>query len=187
MKKFELFPTPIMEFDFTNHPDIPTLLNYTNNLEVPSHFLVENGTSSHDKHNILFDSNLISLKNDFQKCIDYYSKDLKIENSYIKLSWFNIMNNKGKTLIHHHGSSVISGAFYPLLEENTCNLIFKSPLYTAVNFTPISPNQGSHFQPDFIMPIKENHLYLFPGWLEHYTEENKGDKRIVISFNTKFY
>ena len=27
MKKFDLFPTPVMEFDFTNHPDdLPDLL-----------------------------------------------------------------------------------------------------------------------------------------------------------------
>jgi uncharacterized protein (TIGR02466 family) len=187
MKKFELFPTPVAEFDFTNHPDIPILLNYINSLQVPNHPLVENGVSSHSKSNVLFHSNLINLRNDFQKCVDYYSKDLKIVDSYISFSWFNKMDNKGKTLIHHHGASVISSAFYPLLEENTCNLVFKSPLYTAINFIPTTPNPTNHYQPDFIMPIKQNHLYLFPGWLEHYTEENRGGKRVVVSFNTKFY
>jgi hypothetical protein len=35
----------------TNHPDMVTLLNYTNNLEVPSHFYLmdRKGTSSYDK------------------------------------------------------------------------------------------------------------------------------------------
>jgi len=81
----------------------------------------------------------------------------------------------------------MSGAFYPLLEKNTCNLVFRSPLYTALNFIPIKSTIANHFQDDFVMPIKENHLYIFPSWLQHYTEENKGNKRIVVSFNTKFY
>ena len=112
---------------------------------------------------------------------------LDIEYSYIKDNWVNILNNQGMVDIHHHWSSIISAAFYPLLEENTCNLCFRSPIYTAINFRPKNTSTYGHFQNDHIMPIKQNYLYLFPGWLQHYTEENKGGKRIVISFNTEFY
>jgi uncharacterized protein (TIGR02466 family) len=187
MKKFELFPTPVIEFDFTDHPGIPPLLDCVNNLKVPPHSLLKNGVSSYENNNILFDPTQISLRNDFQKAVDYYSQELKIRSSFIYSSWFNILKKNGKVNVHHHGGNVVSGAFYPLLEEGTCNLIFRSPLHTTMNFIPTEPTSFNHFQKDTSIPIKQYHLYIFPSWLEHYTEENKGDKRIVISFNTKFY
>lgn len=191
MKKFNLFPTPVMEFDFTDHPNIPDLLKLidhfsTDNIENNNHVLVEKGYSSYNEINILLLPDLIDLKNDIQKSIDYYSRDLNITFSSIFRSWFNILDNQGKVNTHHHGASIISGAFYPLLEKDTCNLCFKSPLYVSRTFESSKPINNNHFQDDVVMPIKQNHLYLFPGWLEHYTEENKGNKRIVVSFNTKF-
>lgn len=187
MKKFELFPTPVMEFDFTNHPDLSKLLDILKNIGVNPHPLVKQGGSSfkYEDIDILQYAELIGLKNDFQKCVDEYSVNIKINNSYIIQSWFNIMENNGQTSLHHHGSSVVSGAFYPVLEENTCNLLFRSPLYTAMTFESSFPTPSNHFQPDVIMPLKKDHLYIFPSWLQHHTEVNKGQKRIVISFNTK--
>ena len=35
------------------------------------------------------------------------------------------------------------------------------------------------------IPIKENHLYLFPSWLEHGSRVNNTDgDRVTMSFNT---
>jgi uncharacterized protein (TIGR02466 family) len=188
MKKFELFPTTVLEFDFTNHSDIPSLLDIIEKQEAYNHPLLEKGTSNFSQSShFLTLPELISLKNDFQKCVDHYSENLEIISSYIYDSWFNIIYKNGKTRLHHHGSSIISGAFYPVLEDNTCNLLFRSPLYSALNFLPLPTNPHPHFQRDVVMPIKENHLYLFPGWLQHHTEVNRGGKRITVSFNTKFY
>jgi len=187
MKKFELFPTTVIEFDFTSHPNLKYITKNINQNQSRPHNLIENGVSSFSPtRNILLSPDLIELKNDFQKCVDYYSKELKIYSTYIHQSWFNIMENQGKVAPHNHGNSVLSGVFYPFLEEDTCNLFFQSPLYTALNFLPLYPTT-QHFQDDFKIDIKSNHLYLFPGWLTHYTEKNKGNKRIVISFDTKFY
>ena len=189
MKRYNLFPTPVMEFDYSDHPDIQKLLNFINQSDIPPHGLIEQGFSSRPNINILLLPEFINLKNDIQKSIDYYSKEINIIHSYIYQSWFNILNNKGKVSPHHHGASILSGAFYPLLEENSCNLIFKTPLYSSLNFRPINyeSTDDNHFLTKYEMPIKQNHLYVFPGWLEHYTEENKSKKRIVVSFNTMAY
>ena len=41
---------------------------------------------------------------------------------------------------------------------------------------------GDYF---YDVPIKENHLYLFPSWLEHGSRVNNTDEdRITVSFNT---
>lgn len=189
MKKFELFPTPVMEFNFTNHPDLPSLLNIMEDQPMNQFPILKNGSTSYGigMTDILLFPELVGLKNDFQKSVDKYSTDIMIRRSYIVQSWFNKMEHNGQTFLHHHGSSVISGAFYPVLEENTCNLLFRSPLYTALNFESDCPTPSNHFQPDFAMPLKKDHLYIFPSWLQHHTEVNKGGKRVVISFNTKFY
>ena len=187
MKKFELFPTTVMEFDFTSHSNLKSIIKNINENQPGPNGLIEKGLSSFSStKTLLLSPDLIELKNDFQKCIDYYSTELKIHSTYIYQSWFNLMENQGKVIPHHHGNSVLSGVFYPFLEEGTCNLFFQSPLYTALNFLPLYPTT-QHFQDDVKVNIKSNHLYLFPGWLIHYTEKNKGNRRIVISFDTKFY
>jgi len=33
---------------------------------------------------------------------------------------------------------------------------------------------------------EQGSLYLFPSWLEHYTNPNQTDDRITISFNTMY-
>ena len=94
------------------------------------------------------------------------------------------MFNQGKVELHHHGITPISGAYYPLLEENSSKLIFKSPIYSSLTYSNVPNNPN--YQNTFTMPIKQDHLYLFPGFLEHQTEVNKGKKRIVLSFNTQY-
>ena len=46
----------------------------------------------------------------------------------------------------------------------------------------IQPTRYGVYEMD--IPIKENHLYLFPSWLEHCVEMNESDDiRISVSFN----
>ena len=98
---------------------------------------------------------------------------------------YNVLPKGGFTERHRHESSVVSGAFYIKLPEGDCG-----------NFYVVSPLQQymmcQHFIKDSIygdyfydVPIKENHLYLFPSWLEHGSRVNKTDSdRITVSFNT---
>ena len=51
----------------------------------------------------------------------------------------------------------------------------------CMHFIKDSP-YGDYF---YDVPIKENHLYLFPSWLENVSRVNKTDgDRITVSFNT---
>lgn len=189
MEIFKLFPTSVASFDFTDHPDKEILLNYINNLSnLNFHGLVKKGISSfHTPENILDLVKFKNLKKDFQKCVDQYTNALDIQKTKISNSWVNIMEKGGKVKMHHHNSSIVSAAYYPFLKSNSCDLYFKSPLYTSINFTPNTSNGSEHFYEIFKLNIKENHLYLFPGWLEHFTEKNKSEKRIVVSFNAASY
>mgnify|MGYP003952625343 CR=1 FL=1 len=186
--KFNFFPTTVLEYDLTNHPSKEILLNYIDdpsNLE--SHGLVDKGVSNyHREYDFLRNPHFISLRNDFNKCLDDYCFNLGISYVTIMQSWFNILEKGGKVTRHNHGGSILSGAYYPLLQENTCNLYIKNPIQST-NIFHYQPYTELYQYEDKCIQVKENHVYIFPGWLEHYTETNKSDKRITISFNTKFY
>ena len=185
MNVFKLFPTTVIEFDLRGYNNKNWLLNYIENYNAIDHGLINKGKSSYGKDDILFHPQCMGLLNKIQDCIDKYNNYLKLPlPTIISNSWFNIISNQGKVELHHHESAPISGAYYPLLQKDTCNLIFKSPVYSAVVYYDV-PN-SSNYQKTFQMPIKQDHLYLFPGFLEHQTEVNKGEKRIVLSFNARY-
>ena len=183
-----IFPIPIGEYDFNNHPKMATLLREikTSSSTLLPHGLISQGVSSHDSNTFILNSNSLSnLKNDIQKCINNYCSNIKSQSPSLTQSWFNIMGKGGKTSLHSHEGSVLSGALYPLLEKNSCNLIFHFPLKILYNnFIPLDYKGG--YTTTFNVPIKENYLYLFPSWLEHETKINKSKNRIVVSFNTKY-
>jgi len=183
-----IFPVPIGEYDLNNHSDLNKLLEIIHKPKYNrKHELVKKGTSSYiTRKDILHLNELKNLKKSIQECINHYSDFLGYETSKIQNSWFNIMEKEGKITPHQHYGSIISGAFYPLLEENSCNLIFHSPLNTFFHaFTPIKSSKN-FTKIKFSVPIKQNYLYLFPSALIHETEKNKSPKRIVLSFNTQY-
>lgn len=186
MNVYKLFPTTVIEFDLRGYPNKQNLLNYIQNFNSKDHSLISNGKSSHGYDDILFNKNFQDLNNKISECIQTYTNYLELEPNSILESWFNILENGGSTESHHHFSSVISGAYYPLLKDNTCDLIFNSPLYSSIAYCNNTNHNNPNFYYNFQMPIKQDYLYLFPGWLEHKTEVNRGERRIVISFNTKF-
>ena len=183
-----IFPVPIGEYNLSNHPDLKKLLDIINLPRLNrKHYLVKGGNSSFiTDEDVLNFPEIKELKVSIQECINNYCNFLGFSPPLLTNSWFNILQKEGKVTPHHHEGSIISGAFYPLLEENSCRLIFHSPLNTFFHsFIPIE--RKKHFTKNkFRVPIKQNFLYLFPSTLLHETEKNKKTKRIVISFNSGY-
>ena len=129
--KYDLFPTLVKEYNFTNHPDKKELLEVIFKSDTKPYGLLEGGVTNYDEEkdfNFLKTKGFNKLLFHFEKCIEDYSKDIGIIPNKISNSWFNIMNQGNKTIRHHHYGGSISGAYYPLLEEGTCNLKFFSPI-----------------------------------------------------------
>lgn len=149
----------IKQYDlyFLNLEKILKILQSTQTRE---HGLVGDGISSYNYGMpILEHPELIGLKKIIQKHLkEYHPKPLKIINS-----WFNTMNVGDELKIHKHEESVVSGAFYVRIGENSVPLIFSTE--------QVKPKNGL--------------LVLFPSEMDHYTEPEK-EKRIVISFNTDY-
>jgi hypothetical protein len=134
------------------------------------------GLSSYEfNKEFLFAEEIKPLMIKIQKSINGYIRSYdNLEETVISSSWFNILS-KGQSVGRHRHvdswdvreGSVISGAYYPYVDEGSSPLVFTYPEGKIKKFYPSS---GS--------------LLLFPSWLDHHTEENETDKRITVSFNT---
>ena len=188
MKKenFAIFPTLVSAFDLKGHSQEQTcidIIEQHNNLT--DHALIKGGKSSFvvGDEQFLFDKRLEKLRWDIQGCIDSYCDDAGLEPSLLCTSWFNVMGEGSNVERHRHEGSVVSGAYYPLVEDESCPLIFESPL-RQVRMCDVFDKQNEFSSYYVSMKPKNGLLLIFPSWLEHRTDPNASGKRITVSFNT---
>jgi len=100
--------------------------------------------------------------------------------------WININDKKNHNVPHTHPKSIISGAFYVKVPENSGRIQFQNPAVRVME------SYWEHYCDEYtkynsviwsIQP-EEKKLLLFPSWLVHSVEPNySNEKRISISFN----
>jgi uncharacterized protein (TIGR02466 family) len=129
---------------------------------------------------------LQSLIKNIENYANIFCKDILKVNKKITLNsmWLNINYYKDYNISHVHSFSVLSGVFYIKTLKNSGNLIFKKnhALEYCINERLVDYNLYN--STTYNIPSKENTLYLFPSWYEHYVEPNLSkEERISISFN----
>ena len=185
----DLFPTLLEEYDLTGAPGIDEFRNHIlqsieNNMH-RGHSLAVNGVSSHGGFDPLNDPASREILAVFQECVNHYSDKMGTYPSMMSGAWYNVLPKGGYTERHRHESSVVSGAFYCQLPEGDFGQFFVvSPLQPYMMcIHNVEPTRYGVYEMD--IPIKEDHLYLFPSWLEHGSRvNNTDDDRITVSFNT---
>ncbi|MBT17229.1 MAG: hypothetical protein CMO59_14805 [Verrucomicrobiales bacterium] len=182
----DLFPTLLEEYDLTGAPGLEYFKKHIKEKgKSVGHSLAVNGVSSHGGWDPLQDEGCKEICDAFQDCINDYNNKIGNYPSVISGAWYNILPKGGYTGRHRHESSVISGAFYVELPEGDFGQFFVvSPLQPYMMcIHNIHPTPYGIYEID--IPIKQNHLYLFPSWLEHGSRVNNTDgERITVSFNT---
>ena len=177
---------PVAEYDLTNHPLKTTILKLIKKTLIKPHSLVFKGKSSHNNfskpESVNFLYNDPKIYHEFQGYVDEFCDYLGIKSGTITQSWFNKMEKYGYTLPHIHWGAIVVGAYYPKLEPNTCDLLLTNPTRN-LHGAQIPLKKTDYTLEKYNIKVKQDHLYLFPGWVEHSTEMNKGEERIVISFN----
>ena len=180
----DLFPTPVSTYNlsFLNLDKISETIKQ---LKVGPHDLLGNSDSSYNtEFSILYYPQLKFLKEELDNCLQEYTQRVGLENVDIIRSWFNNMTTGKSIKLHRHEGSVISGAFYVKVSDNTVPLKFKSPVLSSKMLDMfITPTQ--YACPYFDLKPTTGQLVLFPSWLEHETDVECGE-RVVISFNA-FY
>jgi len=183
-----MFATPVLKFDFANHKDNTKLLELIESWETESHALVSGAQSSYmksDKH-ILDHEDLKDLKADLQKAVDIYCDKVGLGNNVkISMSWFNVLEKGQSVNLHRHEVSVLSAAYYVKADKDSAGLNFKSPIDPYRMHEYFVKNTEYNVK-NVEVACEQGTLYLFPSWLEHYTNPNQTDKRITISFNTMY-
>ena len=184
-ENLSLFPTLVSAFDLTGHSEISTCLDIIEKSETGDHALILGGKSSFIKgdEEFLFKPELTKLRADIQNCIDLYCKTAGLEESILGTSWFNVMEEGGQVDKHRHEGSVVSGAFYPHVTEDSCPLIFESPL-RPLRMNDVFEQQNPYSSYFASCKPRSGLLLIFPSWLEHRTDPNTSSKRITVSFNT---
>ena len=103
---------------------------------------------------------------------------------YIERSWFNEHNKTGETLEHTHGATPIVVSCYVRKDhQDSGNIMFRDPMFQT---RAHEDNLQAHY-PWRIIPVEQNDILIFPGWLEHKTEPSKAiGRRICLTLNYNF-
>ena len=154
----------------------------------PYNALIGDAATSYNKENktefiqevVLNVAGCVDLHNNIQKCINDFTLSSSLPKCVDIHSWFNVQQPVSILGRHSHISgeaiSVVSGALYINIDEESSNISFENPnpygiLFNIANYV-INPSIGD--------------LILFPSWLTHSSDKiNLTKNRIVISFNAK--
>lgn len=184
-----IFPTRIDIHDLSSHPDWENLKNLIKQTEnqIRPHGLVNDAGSSYGTPMtpVLSHFSVRRLRLTIEELVKCMAMDLQMPPIQITNSWFNVMGKGQRVKPHRHEVSVISGALYVEAAENSVGLSFHSPLASSRMAEMLlgSNELNENFH---TIECKEGQLILFPSWLEHSTEDNKSDRRVVVSFNTEY-
>ena len=101
----------------------------------------------------------------------------------ITQSW---LNKNGKGEHHHehcHPNSMISGVWYPQINENLPPIEFRTSTARDISMEVDTYNQFN--SATFMLPMRMGELIIFPSNLSHSVQPNQSDEeRISLSFNT---
>lgn len=184
-----VFATPIKIINnFLSEDQCGEIFNVCLNSNTKSHGSLKNGTSSFNlSSNFLDQFPLIKTK--IKNELDNFSEDFKLHFLKITNSWFNIQESNSSLNQHHHRGSILSGALYINVDEDSSGIVFYNPNYYISHVFSYARRDSSldfNFS-DFVSykPFKGD-LVLFPSHIKHgsHDEINKTLNRTVVSFNT---
>jgi len=137
------------------------------------------------KENVVSCSNIIDI---LSECLREYEQECGLHELFITNSWFNIQEINSRLEYHTHCGSIISGAFYINVDDQSSKFVMMNPNNRNLYFDSV--RYPSEFNTDKIsIKPKNNSLILFPSWILHGSDciINKTNDRTVISFNTSTF
>ena len=184
-KTHNLWPIPVYE------ADIPVKQEWKDaviNLEYERTH-INNSDISKDRYIL---NKIPDLKKDIElHCELFVRKYLNVKNNaqfYLQNSWCNIHGPNECSQIHYHGSSLLSGVYYPILPKNSGNISFhKGNIYTNIFHHSIrfEYDENNNLNSEaYILDLNEGRILIFPSHLDHSVlKNNSNEKRYSIAFN----
>jgi uncharacterized protein (TIGR02466 family) len=185
----DIFPTRISRWDLSDHPQLTLARQIAENIAKEPHGLIDGARSSYATGltaSFLRKPLIQSLTQEIHRCINLHAEQVGLPTINIGHSWVNIMGQGQRVERHRHELSVLSGAFYLSAPPGSCGLKFHSPT-AGLRMLELVNNAGPETTTNFhFTECREGELIIFPSWLEHSTDLNQADGRIVVSFNTQY-
>ena len=117
--------------------------------------------------------------------VNYSEKTGIVTPKHITNSWFNKQNKGSDLITHTHPFSVLSGALYLYVDEESFPIQFINPNNFVTMQERDRETKYTSLKHD-VVPTT-GMLILFPSWLSHGSATlNKTSGRIVLSFNTSY-
>ncbi len=182
----QLFSVPVLVCPYTN--------DYSSELEwikkqkyrVKDSARESRGLNHQSQDTFLLDKPELSRIRAFieEKLDEYVTNIMGATNKVvITQSW---LNKNAKNQWHHehvHPNSMVSGVWYPLINEKSPPIKFKRSDYSVTSFDIKEFNNFN--SATYMLPLRKGELILFPSNLEHMVPPNQSDEeRISLSFNT---
>ena len=142
-------------------------------------------------NNLTIETDVLNIKQ-FKNIKSFIQENLKIylknvicpKNNidlYITESWLAFNNKDDEFQSHHHNNSYLSGVFYINTLNNDSIIFEKNKIET---FDIEVEEYNLYNSSDWIYPVKNNQLIIFPSYLRHKVKKNIENKtRISLSFN----
>lgn len=190
-----LFPVGIMVVDqFVSDDERIDIIDFINNQQMHQNdeTVPKNAYSTFDGN-----SDFVKLITDnIPSCRDFYDRVTFALNEHAQVlglgklkltnSWSHIQTKGSYIVEHTHPNSRISGVLYLNTDKDSNNLTFKNPNPYSTIENPVKQTDFNYGTATY--PAENGRLILFPSWLVHGSnyQENKTNKRIVISFNSDY-
>ena len=179
-----LFPTLIYHTNIST--DIPSLIDYCYEQkrkdDIGSTYEQRSGVNSYQSSYLI-----IEPLQHVRHTIDKILSEVCTKPIYHDASWINI-NPTGSRNVHHTHPGAEYSAVYYLKNESNTGIVFVHPLQHTAYYTTTHTNpklvEDTRASPQYRIEPSQGDLLLFPSYLPHWVEENKGtEDRISISWN----
>ena len=114
------------------------------------------------------------------------SQNFRPDVDYRIEAWVNINPPSAWNQIHIHPKCHLSGCYYVRTPPECGGISFRDPRKLSLMTPPPITRETRFTATEARMRPEAGRLYIFPAWLEHGVEPNRGDsERISIAFNVQ--
>ncbi|MFC6672586.1 2OG-Fe(II) oxygenase family protein [Marinobacterium aestuariivivens] len=101
--------------------------------------------------------------------------------------WLNLNARGAGHRMHSHPNNFLSGVYYVRTGEGADTINFHDPRVQAGVIKPPVTELAAGNTDQVVLRVEEGMLLLFPSWLQHSVDPNRGDiERVSVSFNLMF-
>lgn len=184
-----LFPTLVWTAVLDDHTALNArLLDATNRLraEHPAGVANTNMDGWQSPNNLQFLPEFADFTNAIMQIARHIgeSQQFRPDAEYRLEAWINVNPPGAWNQIHIHPNCHLSGCYYVLTPPDCGGIYFRDPRKLSLMTRPPITSENRFTATEARMQPEAGRLYLFPAWLEHGVEPNRGQsERVSIAFN----